>query len=177
MQIRPMSDDNLNPQPNSKHCFVCGVENRFGLQLHFYEDGEGKVFADYAVPEQYQGYPGTVHGGILATMLDELMGRALMSGDPNHFSVTAKISIRYRKPVPIKQPLRLVGELLQRRGRISLSRAEVRLPDGSIAVEAEATLIDLASTEVGQPQLERLGWKVYPERTRELREGAGNEPA
>ncbi len=172
-----MTDGDLNPQPSSKHCFVCGVENRFGLQMHFCEDREGKVYAEYVVPEHFQGYPGTVHGGILSTMLDELMGRALMSGDPNHFSVTAKITVRYRKPVPIGQPIKLVGMLVQRRGRVSVSRGEVSLPDGSIAVEAEATMVDLPRTEVEQARLESLGWKVYPDRTREMRAGAGNESA
>jgi acyl-coenzyme A thioesterase PaaI-like protein len=177
MEIRPMTNGDLNPQPISKHCFVCGIENRFGLQMRFYEYGEGKVYADYAVPEQYQGYPGHVHGGILATMLDELMGRALMSGDPNHFSVTAKIAVRFRKPVPIDQPIKLMGMVLQRRGRISLSRAEIRLPDGSVAVEAEATLVDLPRTEVEEAQLESLGWKVYPDSTRDIKAGVGDEQA
>lgn len=169
-----MKDKDLNLQPSSKDCFVCGVENRFGLHLQFYEDGAGKVIADYVIPEHYQGYPGIAHGGILATMLDELMGRALMSGDPNHFSVTAKITVRYRRPVPIAQPIKLVGTLMQRKGRVSISRGELRLADGSLAVEAQATLVDLPESEVEQENLETLGWKVHPQRTSKAGGGDGD---
>ena len=56
-------------QPNSKHCFVCGVENDNGLKMTFYTVGDGIVEAEYVVPERFQGYPGVVHGGIIASML------------------------------------------------------------------------------------------------------------
>jgi hypothetical protein len=60
-----MSEDPKHTlQPNSRHCFVCGLENQFGLKLRFYETGPGEVTAEYTVPDQFQGYPGLVHGGI-----------------------------------------------------------------------------------------------------------------
>ena len=62
-------------QPNSRHCFVCGLENNYGLKLRFKETGPGEVTADYTVPEHFQGYPGVVHGGIVTAMLDEVTGR------------------------------------------------------------------------------------------------------
>jgi hypothetical protein len=68
-------------QPNSRHCFVCGLENEYGLGLRFYEIGPDEVTATVSIPEQYQGYPGVVHGGITAAMLDEVLGRAAMVGD------------------------------------------------------------------------------------------------
>ncbi len=51
-------------QPNSRHCFVCGLENEYGLGLRFYEVGPDEVTATVTIPDQYQGYPGVVHGGI-----------------------------------------------------------------------------------------------------------------
>ena len=72
-------------QPNSRYCFVCGRENPYGLKMSFYEVEPGHALAEYTVPEHYQGYPGIVHGGIVATMLDETLGRAAMVGDQNHF--------------------------------------------------------------------------------------------
>lgn len=103
-------------QPNSRHCFVCGIENPVGLHLKFYETKAGEVTAEITVPEQYQGYPGVVHGGIVASMLDEITGRAAMEGDAWRFMVTAKLDLRYRSPVPIAQTLILVGRLVNRRG-------------------------------------------------------------
>ncbi len=147
-------------QPNSRHCFVCGLENPYGLQLTFYDSGPGRVEATYSVPERYQGYPGRVHGGIVAALLDEAVGRAAMVGDPLHFMVTAKMEIRYRRPVPVGQPLRLAGILGRESGRRATARGELRLPDGTLAAEAEATLVD---AEVDPSAAEALGWRVYPD--------------
>ena len=69
------------PQANSKFCFVCGLANTYGLKLRFYTTAPGEVTADYVVTEQYQGFPGIVHGGIVAAMLDEAAGRAQMNGE------------------------------------------------------------------------------------------------
>ena len=154
-----------NKQPNSRDCFVCGLENPHGLHLHFYDDGEGKVSAEYTVEKRFQGYPGTVHGGIIASMLDEVVGRTLMAGDPNHFFVSAKLTVRYRNAVPIGQPLKLSGWLVKDRGRTALAKAELRLPDGSIGAEAEAILVDAPFQIAEEMDLESLGWKVYPEET------------
>ena len=59
-------------QPNSDFCFVCGRRNGRGLRMSFYDDGQQCVWSDYTVTEEYQGYPGIVHGGIIAAMLDEV---------------------------------------------------------------------------------------------------------
>ena len=69
-------------QPNSNHCFVCGRNNPYGLHLKFYESSPGEVIVEYTVPEQFQGYPGVVHGGVVAAILDEVTGRTQMGGDP-----------------------------------------------------------------------------------------------
>ena len=150
-------------QPNSSHCFACGLENSFGLQIHFYDNGVDEVVANYVVPDHYQGYPGIVHGGITATILDELVGRAVMADNLNQFMVSAKLMVRYRKPIPLGEPLSLTGKVLRRRGRIAISRAEIRLPDGTIGAEAEATLVHLTEYDTQSDDLERLGWRVYPE--------------
>ena len=149
-------------QPNSLHCFACGIENSVGLQIHFYDNGKDEVVANYTVPEDYQGYPGIVHGGITATILDELVGRAAMAENHNQFMVSAKLSIRYRNPIPTGQPLHLMGKVLRRRGRIAISRSEIRLPDGTVGAEAEATLVRLDEFEAPIEDMERLGWRVYP---------------
>ena len=96
-------------QPNSRHCFVCGLENSFGLKLRFDEISPGKVTSECTLGEEYQGYPGVVHGGIIAAILDEMAGRSQMGGDPPRFLATAKLDIRYRKNVPTGEPLQLIG--------------------------------------------------------------------
>jgi acyl-coenzyme A thioesterase PaaI-like protein len=150
-------------QPNSKLCFVCGVENHRGLQLSFYHDESGTVYAEVTVPDQFQGYPGTVHGGIVAAMLDEVATRAAMVEDPNNFKVTARMTLRYRKKVPTGEPLQMIGWIERQSSRASKATAEIRLPDGSLGAEAEALMVDYPEPFVEGDELERLGWKVYPD--------------
>jgi acyl-coenzyme A thioesterase PaaI-like protein len=150
-------------QPNSLHCFVCGVENPVGLHMAFYSLADGSVVTDITVPDRYQGYPGVVHGGILASMLDEVAGRAAMEGDNNRLMMAARMQIRYRKPAPIGQPLRLVGRLGKRRGRFTIVSGEVRLPDGSLAAEADVLLSDIPGDYIGASEFDQVGWRVYPD--------------
>jgi len=150
-------------QPSSLHCFVCGVENPAGLHLAFYDMADGSVVSEITVPDRYQGYPGVVHGGIVASMLDEVSSRAAMQGDMTRLMMTAKLEVRYRKPIPTGQPLRLVGRLGKRRGRLTIVYGEVRLPDGSLGAEAEALLSDVPGNYRGAADVDQAGWRVYPD--------------
>lgn len=69
-------------QPNSRHCFICGVENPVGLHLHFYETEPGVIETAYTAPDHFEGFPGVLHGGIVAAIIDEVSGRAYMGSDP-----------------------------------------------------------------------------------------------
>ena len=149
-------------QPNSRHCFICGLENPFGLKLRFYDTAPGEVTVHHTVPEQYQGYPGVVHGGVVAAMLDEAAGRVYM-GDPQQprFMYTARMDIRYRKNVPVGQPLKIVGRAVKSRGRTATAAATVLGPDGEILAEAELLLVDVPEGVVDSVDLQAIGWKVY----------------
>jgi uncharacterized protein (TIGR00369 family) len=153
----------MNKQPNSRHCFVCGVENDHGLGMKFYEVAPGEVQAEYTVPEHFQGYPGVVHGGVIAAMLDEVTGRAFMHGEPPRFMYTAKLSVRYRKPVPVGEPLRLVGRAGRDNGRIAEASGEIYRSDGTLLAEAEAVLVNVPEKDLDGIDLETIGWKVYPD--------------
>ena len=148
-------------QPNSRHCFACGIANPFGLHLRFYETGPGEVTSDYIVPDHFQGYPGVVHGGIVAAMLDEVTGRALMEGDPPRFMFTARLEIKYRKNVPVGQPLRLVGQADKLRDRAATSVGRIYGPGGELLAEAKALLVKVPQDVVSQVDLDALGWKIY----------------
>jgi acyl-coenzyme A thioesterase PaaI-like protein len=143
-------------------CFVCGVENMAGLRLRFFDDGPKACRAIVMIGQQHQGYPGVAHGGIVAAMLDEAMGRAAMSGNTERFMFTAKIEVRYRQHVPLDRPLTLVARLEKDRGRLATASAELRLEDGSVAAEASAMLAEVPPQELAGMEPERLGWKVYP---------------
>lgn len=151
-------------QPNSKHCFVCGLENPHGLKLTFYQIGPEEVTAEYTVMHGYQGYPGVVHGGIVASMLDEIAGRALMGVDPDQsrFLFTARLNIQYRKPVPVGEPLRLVGRATRQKERSAAAHAAIYGPDGDLLAEADAILVNVPASRL-DTDLAALGWRVYPD--------------
>ncbi|HPV08092.1 MAG TPA: PaaI family thioesterase [Aggregatilineales bacterium] len=154
--------DERTRQPNSRHCFVCGLESPVGLRVSFEDNGRDEVRARYTAHEAYQGYPGVVHGGVVAALLDETAGRTPMISNPNRFMFTGKLSIRYRQPVPTDTELTLIGRLLKDRGRIVQAHSELRLPDGTVAAEADVTLVEMpGSGALSDSDLERLGWRVY----------------
>jgi acyl-coenzyme A thioesterase PaaI-like protein len=153
----------MTKQPISSDCFVCGVENPHGLHLSFDETVPGEVSAHFTALEHWQGYPGMVHGGIIAAMLDEATGRSLMAKLPTGFAFTAQLNIRYRKPVPIGQPLRLLGHAGEHRGKVSHATGEIVDLEGTVLVSAEAVLVDVPEERVAGMNPEQLGWRVNPD--------------
>jgi acyl-coenzyme A thioesterase PaaI-like protein len=149
-------------QANSRSCFVCGIENPVGLHLNFYETDSGEVIVNFTAPEQYQSYPGILHGGIVAAILDETAGRANMHGNPPRFMFTAKLEIHYRKNVPIGQPLKIIGKAGKVRSRIAESWAGIYGTDGTLLAEANALYMDIPN-QPDATSLDSFGWKVYPD--------------
>lgn len=150
----------MNKQPNSEMCFVCGRRNPVGLYMQFYDDGKLQVVSDYTVPAHYQGYPGIVHGGVVAAMLDEIVGRVSMIGDHHHFMMSVKLQVLYRHPVPIETPLRVVGRILRLRGRLGKAEGQIVLPDGTLACEAQMSLADVPKKLLASANPSLLNWKV-----------------
>lgn len=150
----------MNKQPNSEMCFVCGRSNPVGLYMQFYDDGELQVVSDYTVPAHYQGYPGIVHGGVVAAMLDEIVGRVSMIGDHHHFMMSVKLQVLYRHPVPIETPLRVVGRILRLRGRLGKAEGQITLPDGTVACQAQMSLADVPKDLLANTNPGLLNWRV-----------------
>ena len=150
-------------QPNSQDCFVCGVNNKVGLKLRFYQTGPGEITVEHTVPETYQGYPGIVHGGVTASMLDEVLGRVHMGSDPQepNFMYTAKLSVHYRKPVPTGVKLKIVGRAGKRKKRSAVSTGAIYGPDEELLAEAEAILVTVPEDTYDLSILDTLGWRIY----------------
>ncbi len=127
-------------QPNSRMCFVCGMQNPIGLKIIFETDGE-RVWAQFTPERKHEGYPGVLHGGLTFALLDEVIGRAAMELDDTPWMMTAKAELRFRKPVPVGQELTVIGELTRVRSRMVEGRGELRLSDTSVAVQAKALYV------------------------------------
>jgi uncharacterized protein (TIGR00369 family) len=149
-------------QPSSRSCFVCGRDNTLGFRTKWENDREaGEVRASVTVPEHFNGYPGIVHGGIVATLLDEAVARCvLLDGDFEDLMVTAKLEVVFRRPVPTDTPLLLSGRLVERTGSRAVARARLRLPDGTVAARAEALLARPPESLAKSWSAERPYWRV-----------------
>ena len=128
----------INRQNIAKNCLVCGVDNDFGLKTRFYETDGEELVAVFKPLDEHQSYPNVMHGGISATILDEVIGRAIMmTTDSSTFGVTVELNVRYKKPVPLGSELKAVSRITKDRGRIFEGTGELYLPNGEVAVEAE----------------------------------------
>jgi acyl-coenzyme A thioesterase PaaI-like protein len=153
-------------QPNSHYCFICGMENPVGLHLHIYETSPGEVESTYIAPDHFQGYPGVLHGGIVAAIIDEISGRAHMGSDPldPRFMFTAKLEVKYRKNVPIGRQLKIVGRAGKSRSRSAESWAGIYDAEtNELLAEGNTLLMDVPADQFDRSRFNQLGWKVYPE--------------
>ncbi|NLE76727.1 MAG: PaaI family thioesterase [Chloroflexi bacterium] len=155
----------MEKQPSSRTCFLCGRQNDASLKMTWYSDREaGQVRATVTVPEQFNGYPGIVHGGIVAAILDETAGRAvLLEGDADNLMVTLKLEVKYRRPTPTNTPLTVVGWALRQTERRATVAGEIRLPDGAVTAEAQAIIARPTEEVMRSWEAEKPYWRVYDE--------------
>ena len=146
-------------------CFLCGLQNPVGLHMKLYNDLDHQhVVSTVTIPDHYQSYPGVVHGGIVATMLDEVSGRALLlSGSDDDLMVTVKLEIKYRAPTPTNTPLTVIGRVVSVSGNRAKVAGEIVLPDGTVSATAEALLARLPPALRAQWIEELPFWRVYPD--------------
>ena len=134
-----MADTIINDGPDDT-CFGCGHANEQGLKLVFRVTGDNEVEADYRAPAHLCGAPNIVHGGIQATLLDEVMGMAVHvgSGRTKSDHVTAEMALRYRRPALAGVPLLLRGTFLRREGRDYYAEAQILDADGEVLTRGES---------------------------------------
>ena len=151
-------------QPNSKNCLVCGLDNPFSLKARYYELETKELVAIFKPHHNHQGYPGRVHGGIAAAILDETIGRAIMAFYKEEvWGVTLELNISYKKPIPIDQEIKVIGRITKQNSRIFEGTGEVVLNDGTIAVAAQGRYLKLPIDKITDFDRINENWKVIPE--------------
>jgi acyl-coenzyme A thioesterase PaaI-like protein len=121
-------------------CFACGSENPIGLKLEFRFEGDDYLTSLEVRPE-YQGWTGVMHGGLMATALDEVMARLLWEKDVN--AITGRLNIRYHQAVPIGERLEIRGRITKHRPPAIETTAEARTADGTLVAEARAVSMEV----------------------------------
>ncbi|SMC41214.1 PaaI family thioesterase [Sporomusa malonica] len=122
---------------SNQWCFACGPHNPIGLKLTFIEEDNTYITTFIPGPE-HQGYDGIVHGGLVSTLLDEIMARYLYAKGLS--AVTAKLEVRFRHPTPIGQELTVSGWITGQRGKMYELAGKITLPDGTVTAEGKATV-------------------------------------
>ncbi len=158
-----MYDECIHKQPNAESCFVCGRSNEHGLHMTFYDDNVDTVKSTLRLGARFEGYPGIAHGGILASILDEVVGRVAMVGDHHHFMMTVNMKVQYRNPVPIGTEIVAVGKAIRMRGRLGKAEGKIYLLDGTVGCEAELTLADMPGDIKSDERVDLLGWAIDPD--------------
>jgi uncharacterized protein (TIGR00369 family) len=122
-------------------CFGCGPANAIGLQLEFLLAEDGAVVCLPTIPECFEGPPGYLHGGIIATLLDEAMSKTVRARGLK--AVTGRMEIDYRRPVRSAAPIRMEGRLLRSEGRKHWTEARILDARGHVLAEAKGIFIEI----------------------------------
>ena len=126
-------------QSEGNHCFVCGPANPIGLGVRFRLDGD-VCRGEFTPQPQHSGYDTVTHGGIVFSLLDDVMANWVWLQGEQCF--TAKADIRYRAELPIGTPVRLEGRCVKRKGRLALMEGKVLgAQDGFVFAEATASFM------------------------------------
>lgn len=129
-------------------CFICGMENPAGLKSQFYNMEDGSALTLFTYLPEHQSFPQRVHGGLIATMLDELTLRDYWVLDEAMLGVTASMSVKFRKPVPYGVELVGRGRVLRETSRYFITRTAVTDRDGVVLAEAESNYIKLPAEKI-----------------------------
>ena len=155
--------------PHSKSCFVCGSQNRFGLNLRFFTDGR-IVEARFTPRAEYNGFFGVVHGGITATVLDEVMVWACAVRE-KRFCFSAEMSVRYLGPISTGVEVIARGEMTEnKRDRIFLASGEIVSLEGKVLASSTAKYMPIRDLDPngvlgdfeGTPEQMREFLPTYP---------------
>jgi uncharacterized protein (TIGR00369 family) len=158
-----MSPRVVRKQPNSKMCLVCGLKNAGGVHASFHELETGELVALFTARDEHQSYPGRVHGGVITALLDETIGRAIMtSNQPDFWGVTVEFTTKFKKPVPIGVELRVVGRITSEEGRLFCGTGEILLPGGEVAASGEGKYLKLPLDRIADFDAEEQEWRVVP---------------
>jgi len=138
------------------NCFACGTLNTGGLHLDLHVDGE-RCWTDLEIPERFQGWDEIAHGGIVATILDEVMAWSLVDADS--WGLTARLSVAFKRPVPLGRPIHVEGWITESRRRV-ITTAGRMVAGGSGEVLATAEALYVAATDDRKRELkERYGYR------------------
>jgi len=140
----------LRDYPN---CFICGKDNPIGLKIEF-EMKNGKAAGEYTPSRNFEGYKDVLHGGIISSLLDEVMAYAVFS--QGLFGVTTHMEVKFRKAAKIGEKLLLEGNIVEDRGKLILVEGQILNQEGGIVATGKGKFFK-AEGELREQLLQGLG--------------------
>jgi acyl-coenzyme A thioesterase PaaI-like protein len=122
-------------------CFVCGQDNGRGLRIRFECDGRGETTASWTPEPAFEGFEGIVHGGVVSTVLDEAMSKAVAASGAE--ALTAELRVRFRRHVATGESYRVRGWVVRRARRLIETEAFLTAADGTEHAHAWARFLVL----------------------------------
>ena len=137
---------------------VCGTDNEFTLNARFYELENGELSVVFRSEDWHQSYPGRVHGGIAAAVLDELIGRSVSIGEPQIWGVTVELSVKYKKTIPTDAELKAIARTTKNSRKLFEGTGELYLPDGTVAATAWGKYMKMPIEKISERELSSKEW-------------------
>jgi acyl-coenzyme A thioesterase PaaI-like protein len=122
-------------------CVVCGQDNSYGLRIQYVLGRDGAISAEWQPTENWEGFEGIVHGGIISTVLDEAMSKAVAA--MNYEALTGELRVRFRHHVAAGENLRIRGWVVEKVKRLVKAEATLTAADGSERAHAWARFLAL----------------------------------
>ena len=137
-------------QKNARMCYICGMDNPYGMKAQFYDMEDGSVISPVTYKIHHQGFPQRVHGGLIVTMLDELACRAYWYGGNYQLGVTTSFEIKYRKPLPLDVEVLGHGILIENKSKMFKTISKIIDKDGTVFAEGFATYLKMPIEKIAK---------------------------
>lgn len=158
----------LKKQNNSDMCIVCGMKNPLSLRTQFYAVEGDLMVGVVTGRDEHQSYPNRMHGGMISALLDEVIGRAINIPEPEAFGVTTEMNVKFKKPVPLNEELKVVGKLTKNTRLVFQAEGFIEDKDGSILATASATYVKMSAQRIAGKPLSPEQYFLVPDDEREI---------
>jgi uncharacterized protein (TIGR00369 family) len=154
MPFKPQGHETRYMKLQKNNCFVCGQDNPEGMKLKFILDEERQTFVcHFNLTDRYTGPPGHCHGGIIASILDDAMGKV---NKLHHVvALTREMTVEYLKPVPLHKPLRVEGREIEVRGSKHINAAEILNEKDEVLARSRGVFIAIDPEKMFAKYVER----------------------
>lgn len=158
----------IQKQNNSDMCVVCGMQNPLSLGAKFYHVEGGLMVGVITGRDEHQSYPNRMHGGMISAMLDEVIGRAINVIEPEAFGVTTELNVKYKKPVPLNEEIKVVGRITKNTRLVFQAEGFVEDKNGTLLATATATYVKMTADKIAGAPLTEEQYFLVPDGVEEI---------